>query len=205
MMKSINHNQFKTSEILGIDLGNKGSGNTALCYLLNNTLQLHQIKKGKDEFSIILDVIDKYSIRLVCIDAPLSLPRVYFDKNKFNDYMYRECDKACKAMSPMFVGAFTARAIQLKNMLENKKSQVIEVYPKKLVETINLTAYYPNKKENKVPNELILNLKKEIPYNFCKPETLHQLDALICWQSGFRYLNKKHLEFGHKKEGIIIV
>lgn len=72
-------------------------------------------------FALILNTIEKYSINLVCIDAPLSLPGVYFDKNKFHDYLYRKCDNACKAMSPMFVGAFTARAIQLQKLLEEKK------------------------------------------------------------------------------------
>ncbi len=204
-MKSINHNQFKTSEILGIDLGNKGSGNTALCFLSKNKLHFKQTQKGEDEFTLILNTIEKYSINLVCIDAPLSLPGVYFDINKFHDYMYRECDKACKAMSPMFVGAFTARAIQLKNLLKLKNINVIEVYPKKLIETLNLIAYYPKKKENKIPDKLIRKIKKEITYSFTHPNTPHQLDALLCWYSGFRYLNKKNLKFGNKKEGIIII
>lgn len=200
-----NYKIISPHQILGIDLGNKASGNTALCFLNQNKLQYIQPKKKEDELNIILKIIEKHNIHLVCIDAPLTLPAVYYQTPEFNDYMYRQCDKLCKAMSPMFVGAFTARAIQLKNMLEHKKLQVIEVYPKKLIEILKLTAYYPKKKEKNVPYELIQNLKNEIPYNFAKPETLHQLDALLCWQSGFRYLNNQHIAFGHKKEGIIIV
>jgi predicted nuclease with RNAse H fold len=200
-----NYKKISPHQILGIDLGNKASGNTALCFLNQNELQYIQPKKKQDELSIILETIEKHSIHLICIDAPLTLPAVYFQTPEFNDYMYRECDKLCKAMSPMFIGAFTARAIQLKNMLEHKKLQVIEVYPKKLIEILKLTAYYPKKKEKNVSNELIQKLKDEVPYNFAKPESLHQLDALLCWQSGFRYWNNQHKTFGHKKEGIIIV
>ncbi len=200
-----NYKNFLPQQILGIDLGNKASGNTALCFLNQSKLQYIQPKKKDDELNVILEIIKKHKIHLVCIDAPLTLPAVYYQTHEFNDYMYRECDKLCKAMSPMFVGAFTARAIQLKNMLEHKKLQVIEVYPKKLIEMLKLTTYYPKKKENNVPHKLIQKLKDGVPFNFSKPESLHQLDALLCWYSGFRYLNNEHLEFGHKKEGIIII
>lgn len=200
-----NYKKFSPHQILGIDLGNKASGNTALCFLNQNQLQFIQPAKKVDELNIILEIIKKHNIHLVCIDAPLTLPAVYYQTPEFNDYMYRQCDKICKAMSPMFVGAFTARAIQLKNMLEDKKLQVIEVYPKMLIETLNLKNYYPKKKDKNISDTLLIKLKSQIPYKYAKPETLHQLDALLCWQSGFRYLNNQHLAFGHKKEGIIIV
>lgn len=200
-----NYKKFSPHQILGIDLGNKGSGNTALCFLNQNQLQFIQPTIKDDELNIILEIIKKHNIHLVCIDAPLTLPAVYYQTPEFNDYMYRQCDKICKAMSPMFVGAFTARAIQLKNILENKKLQVIEVYPKMLIDTLNLKNYYPKKKDKNISVALLKKLNSQIQYNFIKPETLHQLDALLCWQSGFRFINHQHLEFGNKKEGIIIV
>ncbi len=204
-MKNINHKQFNRAEILGIDLGNKGSGNTALCFLLKNKLHFKQTQKGEDEFALILNTIEKYSINLVCIDAPLSLPGAYFDKNKFHDYMYRECDKSCKAMSPMFVGAFTARAIQLKNLLEENNIKVIEVYPKKLVELLNLSSLYPLKKEKTIPSELINKTIEITAFPISKINSMHQYDALLCWLCGYRFSNNQHLEFGNKKEGLIIV
>ncbi len=204
-MKKAKHKQHNISGILGIDLGNKGSGNTAFCYFSNSKLYCKQFKKDEDEFLAILDVIDKHCISLVCIDAPLSLPGVYFYKNNFKDYMYREGDKACKAMSPMFIGAFTARAIQLKNLLAEKNIEIIEVYPKKLVEVLALSTFYPLKKEKNLP-PLLLNKTAEImAFPFSKISSMHQYDALLCWLSGYRYTNNHHLEFGNKKEGVIIV
>lgn len=43
---------FSSINILGIDLGNKGSGNTALCFLSKNKLHFNQIQKGEDEFRL---------------------------------------------------------------------------------------------------------------------------------------------------------
>ncbi|GIV28015.1 MAG: hypothetical protein KatS3mg027_1829 [Bacteroidia bacterium] len=200
-----NYKKFSPHQILGIDLGNKASGNTALCFLNQNQLQFIQPTKKVDELNIILEIIKKHNIHLVCIDAPLTLPAVYYQTPEFNDYMYRQCDKLCKAMSPMFVGAFTARAIQLKNILQEKNIQVIEVYPKMLIETLNLKDYYPKKKDKNISIALLKHLKYQIPFNFIKPETLHQLDAMLCWHSGFRYLNNLHQQYGNKNEGIIVV
>jgi predicted nuclease with RNAse H fold len=195
----------KEESILGIDLGSKNSGNTALCYNHNNALHFIQSRKGEDEFDLIFKTIEKQAIKIICIDAPLSLPGVYFEKNSYKDYFYRECDRLCKAMSPMFIGAFTARAIQLKNLLEEKNLVVLEVYPKKLVEVLNLKAIYPSKKENNVPNELIEKTKHLLPLAFQKINNMHQYDSLLCWLSGYRYLKKEHTVFGNKTEGQIIV
>lgn len=204
-MKKVKYKKISDYNILGIDLGNKGSGNTALCYLSKNTLHFKQTKKGEDELSAILDIIKQHAIKLVSIDAPLSFPGVYFNKQKFTDYQYRECDKLCKAMSPMFIGAFTARAIQLKDILEENKIEVIEVYPKKLVEILDLKKNYPLKKVENVPKELVEKIKIIAPYPFKKTSSMHQFDALLCWLSAYRYIHNYHEEFGNKNEGIIIV
>ncbi|MFN4233298.1 MAG: hypothetical protein ACK4IK_00680 [Bacteroidia bacterium] len=204
-MKTKKPENISAHQILGIDLGNKKSGNTAMCYLFNNTLQFIQPKKGQDEVSEILKIIEQKHIQLIGIDAPLSLPGVYFNKVEFNDYQYRLCDKECKAMSPMFIGAFTARAIELKNLLESKGISVIEVYPKKLSEIMDIQKYYPLKKVSNVPDKLIEEIKDTIPFNIKNISNMHQFDALLCWLSTYRYIHQKHEVFGNKKEGLIIV
>lgn len=204
-MKTKRPEKISAHQILGIDLGNKKSGNTAMCYLFDNTLQFIQPKKGQDEVSEILKIVEQKHIQLIAIDAPLSLPGVYFNKDGFNDYQYRQCDKQCKAMSPMFIGAFTARAIELKNLLELKGISVIEVYPKKLSEILDIQKNYPLKKVSNVPHELIDVIKHTIPFNVKKISNMHQFDALLCWLSTYRYIHQKHVAFGNKKEGLIIV
>ena len=204
-MKKVKYKEIADYNILGIDLGNKGSGNTAFCFLSKSTLQFKQTKKGEDELSVIFHILKKHPIKLVSIDAPLSFPGVYFHKHKFTDYQYRECDKLCKAMSPMFIGAFTARAIQLKNILEENKIEVIEVYPKKLAEILDLKKDYPLKREQDVPMELVKKIKKIAPYPVKKTTSMHQFDSLLCWLSAHRYIHSHHEEFGNKNEGIIIV
>jgi predicted nuclease with RNAse H fold len=198
-------NKYLINQIAGIDLGNKGSGNTALCFLKNNKLYFKQTKKNEDEWILIEELIKNYGIKLICMDAPLSLPGVYFNKEQYDDYLYRECDKACKAMSPMFIGAFTARAIQLKNLLEEKNIKVMEVYPKKLCEILNLQNYYPAKKEKNIPQQLIHAISKIIPYQNSKINSMHEFDALLCWLSAYRFIHNIHLELGNKKEGVIII
>jgi uncharacterized protein len=51
----------------------------------------------------------------VCIDAPLSLPGVFTGLAGCDDYFYRASDRALRAMSPMFLGGLTARAMRLAN------------------------------------------------------------------------------------------
>ena len=73
-------------------------------------------------------------------------------------------------------------AIEVLSSLYTKKDS--SCIPKLISELDSLTEQY--------------NLPKSI-------DTMHHLDSLLAWISGYRFQNDKHLEFGSKEEGIIII
>ena len=104
---------------LGIDYGSKTSGFTAAAgYSSKGVVQVHQSTKGKDADAWLLDLIKNLKPKYIAIDAPLSIPGVFIDPASFNNYHYRECDRLAGAMSPMFLGGLTARAMQLSAKLK---------------------------------------------------------------------------------------
>jgi hypothetical protein len=98
--------------ILSIDYGSKLAGTTAVCFEKNNQLHLAQSVKKQDADAWLRQLISTKKPAAVYIDAPLSLPGVY--RGEGSDYFYRAGDRAVGAMSPMFLGGLTARAMQLR-------------------------------------------------------------------------------------------
>ena len=91
--------------------------------------------------------------RMIFIDAPLSLPGIYWLGNGFRDHFFRQCDKEMNAMSPMFLGGLTARAMRLKAELKSTGCKIIETYPRMLTEMRYLSnehKVYGKRKEGQV-------------------------------------------------------
>jgi len=145
------------------------------------------------------------------IDAPLSLPRAYFPKASFNDksnnqssetkedYHFRKCDRELNAMSPMFLGGLTARAISLKSRIA---IPLYETYPGYFARNI---LSIQKKMKTIEPNQLEL-LLSILPYPLAdKPKNTHQFDAILAWHSGWRWKQGQALEFGDLDEGIILL
>jgi uncharacterized protein len=195
------------STFLGIDYGAKTSGNTIICWHNGRELLLYTSDK-KDADLFILDFVAQRSPSLtqIFLDAPLSLPAVYYATDGFSNYHYRACDIALKAMSPMFLGGLTARAIELKHRLETQNIQTYEVYPKAIAQVLLADQYHKklSSSELKRLSDLLTQHIPEIQLNHY-PQNQHQFDAMLAWISGFRFLNQQHQVFGHLKEGIIIV
>jgi predicted nuclease with RNAse H fold len=201
------------STFAGIDYGSKTSGNTVVCHHDGTAVYFYEADK-KDADLFIIDWITKYksvqnrpALTTIFLDAPLSLPAVYQSIVGFSNYHYRQCDVALKAMSPMFLGGLTARAIELKQHLQKKMNvETHEVYPKALAQTL-LSDHYHKKLTTNEMESLCGMLSKVIP-ELCLaeyPKTQHQFDALLAWVSGYRFMNQQHLVFGDIQEGIIIV
>lgn len=182
--------------IAGIDFGAKKSGNTSICFQKENLLHFNQSEKGTDADRFIEDFLTDHEINLLGIDAPLSLPEAYFREG--NDYFYRKTDRDLKAMSPMFLGALTARAIQLVDRLNCK---VIEVYPGARI------------RQNRHFNEIYkkdLNLSSLKLQHFLYPEIFqalpqnwHQFDAAVAWWITNDYIHSKTKVTGNLSEGLI--
>lgn len=191
----------------GIDYGSKLAGTTVICFEKNGQLHLLQSEKKKDADAFIKQQIAALKPDHIFIDAPLSLPAAYFhsEKSAEPNFFFRQCDKELRAMSPMFLGGLTARAIKLKHNYLNTNILFFETYPSFLVKTL-------------FPDVLIYKKKKEEIVDFSKlltpilpiklaenPTNWHQVDSILAWLSGHRFFIKKALEIGDAKEGIITV
>lgn len=184
---------------IGIDYGSKLAGTTVICYLKDDQLQTTQVEKKKDADQFIIEFCRSNNVKEIFIDAPLSLPDAFYGRG--NDYFYREADRLLKAMSPMFLGGLTARAIKLKHTLQDQIT-FHEVYPSALIRNNDsLRIHYDKKK--KISTTLINSLKQIVQYPF-EVSKIHQFDAVIAWHIGYKKQINKASIVGNIKEGQII-
>lgn len=183
---------------IGIDFGAKKAGTTAIAYELDCQINVIKSNKNEDADSFINSFLESNNIKHIFIDAPLSLPKVFTSKDKSNssNYFYRKCDIETKAMSPMFIGGITARAIKLKDSFPDIK--FIETYPKLLAHKID----HVNYKKNKLI--FVKTIEEYFEINLEEQKTWHEIDAVLAYLSGCRYLKNEHHSFGEEDEGIII-
>jgi predicted nuclease with RNAse H fold len=193
--------------LVGIDYGSKTAGTTVICYGYHpDRLNLvgTSVKQDADQFLQLM--LLNIKPELVCIDAPLSLPGIYHNLPGCTDYFYRHADKALNAMSPMFLGGLTARAIKLKNEPSLNGIKFLEAYPGGFVREFKLQDSY-NKKEKALTPQFIEILKHKFDVNLPAFEipNWHYADALICWLIAYRIKNKTNQSFGQLHEGLIYI
>ena len=182
----------------GIDYGSKLAGTTCICYQnADGVLEIKQSQKEKDADLFIADFMELYKPDFVMIDAPLSLPDAYYNNNA-SDFMYRKADRETRAMSPMFLGGLTARAMQIRRKFSS--ISFYETYPAALIKHLQWNEFYI-KKQNQPSHELLLLAQKNWNINLPSIYNMHQFDALLAWYSGFRLLNKQAVFFGNEQEG----
>lgn len=164
-------------------------------------MQFLQSEKKKDADAFIINFVEKHQPQKIFIDAPLSLPAAYYGSG--DDYFYRECDKLTRAMSPMFLGGLTARAMRLKSDLSTV--DFFETYPAYLAKNIlDLKESYNKKAKDN--SEFLEDLQNKFSIALDSlPTNWHQVDALLCWLSGWRYDRKDNIEIGTKSEGVICI
>ena len=188
--------------VFGVDYGSRLAGTTAICYREGDAYVFCQSAKKQDADKFLQDFFSTYDNGLVAIDAPLSLPKVYGQPDRFSDYHYRKCDREVAAMSPMFLGGLTARAMSLANTLRNTM-EVVEVYPKLLSMKLNL----PQGEYKKDPSSierLTETVTRESGVTMKKPpQNWHQFDALLACLSGERVRNGTAQAYGDPEEGLI--
>ncbi len=194
-----------TSKIAGIDYGSKLAGTTVIAfYEAEKPVRLYQSEKKKDADKFIREILQVEKPAAVFLDAPLSLPGIYRNLPDCTDYFYRKGDRALRAMSPMFLGALTARAIKLKDELTAAGFAVHEIYPAALARVLELKEADYKGSVKSIPACLAL-LQKNVA--FTPAETVknwHQFDALLALASGLRYLKNAHEIHGEAEEGAII-
>lgn len=193
---------------LGIDYGSKMAGTTVICRFDGEKFELLQSTKNQDADQFILEHCLHFH-GPVFIDAPLSLPGVYRGWPEYVDYFYREADKTVRAMSPMFLGGLTARAMQLQAKLQ-PHLPCIEVYPAALARSLNLQEAGYKKETNKIPS-CQASLLRQFHW---PPEILtaalrlccsnwHQFDAFLAWCIGWKVQRKIASVAGAEPEGLL--
>ncbi|MCU0420505.1 MAG: DUF429 domain-containing protein [Cyclobacteriaceae bacterium] len=183
----------------GIDYGSKMAGTTCLCFRDGNRLKIRQSKKGEDADEFILAWAQRHRPAHIFLDAPLSLPSVYTGEG--SDYFYREADRQLGAMSPMFLGGLTARAMRLRSVLGRENIHTREVYPAALARELGLQKHY--KKDIPLFKKA---LKKHVPSVVLPPiANWHQADSLLAWLSGTRFLSGHARVVGLVHEGTIVI
>lgn len=183
---------------IGVDYGAKTSGLTRIAKMNEQELIVHAIDKNKDADHLLFNFINDNEVQYCFIDAPLSLPGVYKNKNGYDNFFFRECDKELRAMSPMFLGGLTARAMKLKSDF-GTKCNFIEVYPKMSARTLRLDHYFEfdfNACLKKIESKFEIAI-------MCQKLDIHSIDAVLAWQTGKRYFEDDARVAGKKDEGWI--
>lgn len=191
------------ARVVGIDYGSKLAGTTVLAIFDTNTKQilLQQSSKKQDADALVLSVLREHPADIVGIDAPLSLPGVYTGLEGHHDFHYRAADRQAKAMSPMFLGGLTARAMKLASEID---AMIIEVYPKLGAERHQLQELgYKGDKEAIVPCLMELAQRTELPVRELSMENWHQFDAVLALEITWRYHNNLADHYGDAKEGML--
>ncbi|MBZ0181155.1 MAG: hypothetical protein K8F60_01735 [Melioribacteraceae bacterium] len=177
--------------LLGIDLGGRTTGKTALSFL---DTDLNEIKNYSREYisercgksdKEFIRFVESFNADIIGIDAPLSLPDF-----KSENYLYRNCDKKLKALSPMTLGEITARAIHIKENLSCE--DIFEVYPKTLLELhkINHKGY---KRDQNLQNFIWSFLKDYYDLKFPNIEMNEDnLDSILAVLILYHFYNKKY-------------
>lgn len=194
--------------IIGIDFGAKNAGTTVIARMYeHNKVDFFSAEKNQDADEFIKKFIEEQEdIWLAYIDAPLSLPMVYKRINGSNDFFYREADRLTGAMSPMFLGGLTARAMKLKLEVEAMGIKMVETYPSKLAEVLHLKEKDYKGDKSQIP-VLCDALKEVSSFEFDNDKVVdwHHFDALLCLYSAKRFEMQAAMVFGRPEEGVITV
>jgi predicted nuclease with RNAse H fold len=192
--------------LAGVDFGSKLAGTTVLASPLSAPLLLRS-RKGADADTFLLDTLIGQGVRFVFLDAPLSLPGVYLSMPGFGDFLFREGDRRLGAMSPMFLGGLTARAMRLKSLLEAEGITVFETYPAAQAKRLGLNALGYKKSKDTLPVVVghLAPMLEPLGFSPGGIATWHDVDALLALLAAVRWSMGEAEFWGHEAEGGIWV
>ncbi len=192
---------------LGVDYGSKLAGTTAAAMCVAGQLVIWQITPGQDADKWLMQLTQERQPRVLYLDAPLTLPKAYSQTPQVAsaDFFYRQADRELQAMSPMFIGGLTARAIKLRVQLAENGIGVLETYPTALARLLfpQLDGY---KKSFATLPKYTEALQSLVPFPMTNiPDNWHQFDAVLAWLSGYRHAAGEAVLYGEATEGRVIV
>lgn len=194
--------------VFGIDYGSKFSGNTVICIFDHAKVYFMQVEKNVDADEFVLNAARHYKPQHIFLDAPLSLPGVYSGLQDFNDYNFREADRKLNAMSPMFLGGLTARAMRLKADLGALGIPLLETYPKILARQFGLENLgYKGGKSCLIAcrSHLMEQWNPKILIDCQDVISWHHLDAWLALMSALRHVCGQCSVYGSREEGLVYV
>jgi predicted nuclease with RNAse H fold len=192
--------------IAGIDFGSRYAGSTAIAVCFEDgSLRLLRSTSGEDSDLVISQAVADLKIRSITIDAPLSLPKIYRTSTGTGDFLFRRSDRELRALSPLFLGGLTARAIALARLLRSRRVQVYEGYPAAIVRELKIRIQ--GYKKGNVPSTVPLSLRRALGLRgtYPKVRSWHDIDALLALVTMQRILNGTSRPFGERREGQIWV
>lgn len=198
---------MKNRSLAGVDYDSKLAGTSVLAYSPDRQ-HVHFLasRKGEDADAFLFRHLLELRPQRILLDAPLSLPGVYAKLPGYKDYFFRKADRELKAMSPMFLGGLTARAMQLKERLSGEDIHCQEGYPAALAYHFGLIdkGY---KKDKKLISRFMEELigKYHLKIETEQPLSWHIFDSLLALISAFRVENQEVDIWGSEEEGIICV
>ncbi|GAB3197296.1 putative nuclease with RNAse H fold [Pontibacter aydingkolensis] len=192
---------------IGVDYGSKLAGTTAAAYVAGGQLQISQSQRGQNADEWLWQLVNTLQPKAIFIDAPLTLPKVYTQGvyTSATEYFYRACDREVQAMSPMFIGGLTARAIQFRAKLSETGIAILETYPSQLAKL--LFSHLQDYKKSPVALPVFTDaLQGLLPFQLKQPPVnWHQFDSLLAWFSSYRHNQGQSILYGDATEGRIIV
>jgi predicted nuclease with RNAse H fold len=188
--------------MMGIDFGSQLAGTTVVCWLEGKVVHARQSEKGRSADAFVAEWLRLLQPEWVALDAPLSLPGVYRGLTHCRDYHYRLADREAKAMSPLFLGGLTARAMQL--VAEHPHIRWLEAYPARRAELLGLPPTGLRKKDPEALNLLgPMLVTKGWQLHSAMPTHNHALDALLALCIGFDAVRNEATMLGDANEGLL--
>lgn len=195
------------STLIGIDYGSKLAGTTVIAQASEEMeVFFTTSEKKKDADAFLLQTLRPLPPSLIFIDAPLSLPGKYRYPDRYNDFFYRQADRQLKAMSPMFLGGLTARAMRLQENLNAQGHRLCEAYPAALARLWQLKDLHYKKQKEHIPAVLdFLQQQSPLRLSQAPPTTWHHVDAFLALLTAYRHAQQSHQTYGNPEEGLIVV
>ncbi len=198
-------------QICGIDYGSKLAGTTVLCAMEaeEKIVRIQTTRKKQDADQFLKKELRETKPDLVFLDAPLSLPKVYslpLDEKvpEGADFFYRKGDRQLRAMSPMFLGGLTARAMRLK--AEMFPIPFFETYPAVQAQRLGLEKWNYKKKKKDIDPCWEAIAQQVADWQLLRmPENWHEIDALLALVAAERYVTQQQAIYGDQAEGLIYI
>jgi len=197
---AVNDVEGQKIKFAGIDYGSKFAGTTVICFARKLHLTFLSSEKKQDADRMIIDFCQQTYPEMLFIDAPLSLPLCYSQTEVDKpDFFYRQCDREMKAMSPLFLGGLTARAMRLKHQLREKQIKMIESYPGGIAKELNFRFDLKERLAVHLSDSYKLELDPDTIIN------QHHFDAALAYLIGLRFQRGVAKTFGVETEGLIYI